>query len=218
MNSIVQNAMRNILEEENKTYVSRARPNVAIVPINMDDLISNMEIPYGQTLKIIRESRRLTIADVTDYLNISPKSIWRMEAITEKTTNIPGLRITNLYRALSDLYGVTKEQMCVAARKNPFVGIMMWDSFWDEEDNMLPSGKVMFILRDKKGVSRREMAERTGLLVDNISRIENKSRFSVQNIQKMLEILKVEPIEFYDMLLSESEKHKKNIKDLIIGQ
>lgn len=229
--SLARNAVMSILEDENlqysdnsKTFETKLReyiesgkfvPGSNAIPINLDDIIHNMDIPFGKTLEIIRESRRLSRPAVSKLLGISLKPLALIEKITDEDT-APGLNKRNVYKGYAMIYGLTKDQMVDIAKKNPYIGLQMWDTFWDEGESFLTVGKVLAIVRERKGITRQELSEKTGIIVDNISRMENKSQISSKNIRKILEVFDMTLLEFYETVIRESKKYGNRIKNMII--
>lgn len=197
-------------------------PGGNVLPkFSLDAIIKNPDISFGMTMRIIRESRNLTRARVEEILGISNKPLRAVENIGDEESVIGqrsavGLNNKNIYRALVLTYGITKEQLVEIAKKNPYVGIMFWDTLWDEKDNILKVGKVLSIVRERKGISRRELAEMTGLIDYNISRMENRSLFSPRNLDKIFKALDITALDFYKTVIEESRKYKKNINKLIL--
>lgn len=182
------------------------------IPLNIEDLIADIDIPFGETLVRIRRSHCLSRKDVCEKLNVSPTPILHLENITDEH-NCPG---KGVYKALGDLYSLDNKQLRMLCKKNPWAGIWVWESLWDKNEPHLTVGKMLSILRDRKKLTRADVSGETGIQQSNLSRMENNNLFSSNNVEKYLNALGITINEFYDILLRESEAYNKNFLSMII--
>lgn len=182
------------------------------IPIDIDAMIEDDEVSFGEVYRRLRRSKKLSIKEAAEAIGVSTVPVSRAEKI-ENDLNSPA---KDTLKKLGHYYGLSNEQLRLLGRKNPWVGIKLWNILWEKDEPHLTVGGMFSILRERKGLTLSDIASKTLIHHSNVVRLENGNLISPETAQKYLKALEINEDEFYNTLIVESNKMNQKFMSMLI--